>query len=905
MAFALTPVAGVCRNPLVGLRACDMEPVPVGVAVRSLAPDPQGGLLVCRLNGEWLLRDHWDELTDDGAVIEWHVYPQGREAIRVLLQVALVASYFVAPEVTPYLIAANAAYNLLVPPRAPNQNLPNQAPAGSIFSTSLAGNAARLDQPIWRICGRVKITPPFAAQPYTEYRAKDPANPTVDCDQYYYAVFAIGLGNHTIEKAFIGKTPISHFQDVLRAAYLPPGTLPSTALCNVITSAEVSSQLELVFGRYVGGYAACRPQDACVSIGVDVEAPQGLGTGSGVLTVTWAVQVRQIDDYGSPVGGWSTIANESRTADTNTPQRWSNTYTLSTPIRCEVRLARTSAKNTSSGARDGIYWSGLRGYLQRAAPLNAHCAHFEVVMRASSQLAAFSQRDFSMIVRALVRTWTPGGGWGAETFTRNAAWWLADLWTSSIWGEGLPDSRVDLAGLYAWSLTLDSRQDRFDFAFTNSTTSWDAAQLIAHSGRARAFRRGGVYTMARDEEVDIGVTALTPRNTQPKSMTMLATLPKREQADGYIVQYQSNVTWDTAQEECPCPGFSAVDPASAQYNGSLPVMQAPVFLQLDGVTGRMHAIREGLYQAASMAYRQTTVKAQVEMEGVTIAFMDPIRWMPQIHGYGQTGDVAFWDPVGLVMGLSEPVDWTASPVALTLVRDDGSLYGPIVVVPGPTAYDVLLPAAPDFTLVLDDGTRERPKFLLGRLGHSDELVKLTAIRDGGRTPDGAQLYDVEALIDDDRVHVRDNLYLPGPGVIQDPIDTGISMADVPFTATVNLAANGNNDLAHAVVLTGISPDWTLSCTMPSGGVYTSWSPWGNDGAAVPAGYPWGNQFRVGIDIGTSALYGSNGVGATPTAGRTAFGGATLTGSTSYAFWIEDTIDVSDNRGGLSILVTRL
>jgi hypothetical protein len=85
-----------------------------------------------------------------------------------------------------------------------------------------------------------------------------------------------------------------------------------------------------------------------------------------------------------------------------------------------------------------------------------------------------------------------------------------------------------------------------------------------------------------------------------------------------------------------------------------------------------------------------------------------------------------------------------------------------------------LPAAPDFEIVTDDGTRERPKFLLGTLADADELVKVTSITDGGKAAaedgmDGAQLYDIEAVVDDDRVHLVDVPLLPGPGDIQDPI----------------------------------------------------------------------------------------------------------------------------------------
>lgn len=764
----LTPIAGVCRNPLLGLRPPDMIQVGVGVRLREIAPEAQG-LLVCRYNGEWLLREHWDEHTRPGDVIEWYDVPQGnglRQAF--LIVVAIVATIYTEnPQVGLAIYSlGNTALSLIAPIRQQDPDF--GAAASGVFSTALSGNAARVDQPIWKNCGRVKITPPFAAQPYFEFLPSDLESPTVDCDQYYYAIFAVGLGDHTLEKAFIGKTPISHFQDVTIAQYLAPGVRPSQALANVVTSAEVT-QLELDsdedgVGVYVGGYAACRPQDTVVDIGIDITASQGLGktgtTGTSPITVEWQVEVREINDFGAPVGDWQIVAAESRTANTNTSQRWSNKYTLSTPIRCEVRTLRTNAKSSDSNTRDSIQWFGLRAYLERPAPLNAETAHYEVVMRASQQLSGLSQRDFSMIVRGWCPTWNPLTGWSASGETRNAAWWLADLWRSEIWGEGLPDDRIDLQGLYDWSLTLDARQDHFDFAFTSSRDAWAAAQTIAQTGRARASAPYGLRTIARDELVDLPTTAFSVRNTQPSSMSIQAALPSREQPDGVIVQYQSNVTWDVATVTCPCPGVVGTD------------MMNPVYVTIEGIVGAFHAEREGLYMAAKMALRGNRVTCTTEMEGVTVRFLDTVRWQPEIKGYGQSGDVAFWDQSTFVMGLTEPPDFTL-PQYLTLIRDDGTLTDPVLVSVGPTAYDITLPELPDFEIVVNDGTRERPKYLLGSIDTGDELVKIDSKTDGGKTDGGAQLYDLVGYIDDERVHAADNALLPGPGDIQDPVDDGL------------------------------------------------------------------------------------------------------------------------------------
>jgi len=747
------PVVGVCRNPMLGLRPDQMQAAKIGATLAQLAPEPTG-LLVCRYNGEYLLPEDWERcVVSVNDVVEFYDFPQDRDSLRMVLQVAVATAAFYFSGGNPYVFAAiniggNLAINALLPV------LPQQVAGsngfGTTYSTSLDGNQARLDEPIWRTCGRYKITPAFAGQPYLEYIDNDGDN--LDNDQYFYVVYIVGIDDYDVETALLGQTKISHFQDVLKAEYLAPGVQPSMAKANVTTSKEVSSQVldELV---YVGGYSACAPGRKVAQLGIDVAATRGLGNG-GNLTVRWSVQVREIDDFGSGQTDWIEIAVEERTANTNTPQRWSNKYTITTPARLEVRLARLDIKNTDANALHELAWVGMRAYLSDAASLNANSAHFEVVMRASEQLTNESSHQVALILQAKVQTWTPDDGWSlTKTYTRNAAWWLLDLARSPVWGLGLPDERIDIQSFYDLALVWDARQDRFDYCFDTTMDAWEAMQLIARTGRARVFRRHGILTIARDEQADLPMSAFTPSNTQPGSMTIQETLPVENTPDGFIVEYFSNRTWQWTPIECPAPGVSE--------------MTKPVLLRLPGITGTTHAHREGLFEAASLAYRTRTATCTTEMQGLLPAYMSPVRFMLAL-GYGQSGEVVDWNLATLTLRLSEPPVFGASNY-LTLQRDDGSLTTPVAVLPGTDQYSVILPSAPDFTLVLDDAERERPMFLFGAQGQSDELCKISAISDGGRTDEGAQLYELAMVIDDDRVHAADNALLPGPGDVQDPI----------------------------------------------------------------------------------------------------------------------------------------
>lgn len=199
-------------------------------------------------------------------------------------------------------------------------------------------------------------------------------------------------------------------------------------------------------------------------------------------------------------------------------------------------------------------------------------------------------------------------------------------------------------------------------------------------------------------------------------------------------------------------------------------MTRPQRVRLQGVTGSIHAKREGLYRAARLVLRRRTLECVTEMQGVLPAFGSMVRWQSEISRW-QSGDVVSWDSDTLSMRLTEPPDWTISPQHIVLIADDGVPTDPIQVTPGSDSTSVVLAAAPPFTPVTDDGTRDRTQYMIGGLEDDEELPKVSSIEDGGKSEGGAQLYRISAFVDDDRVHEADNAYLPSPGEIQDPIDT--------------------------------------------------------------------------------------------------------------------------------------
>lgn len=766
------PVINIYANPLPGVPPIQLTPK-VGDLILSHTPTERFPW-VCVVNGQPLKREYWRRREIFmGDVVELHPVVQGGGSRSILGIIASIALSVFAPWAAAamgftglgatlvsagIMLVGTALINALIMPKPATANANDMPQASPTYNVAMAGNQARLGQPIPVGYGRMRSFPDYAAQPYTEFSTE--TNP--DGDEFFYGLYAIGHGLYDIGAVTVGDSDINSFTD-LDYRILQPGEQPSLVKATVVTAVEVSGQV-LSATQPVGPFVACGPGRRLLGVGIDIVCPRGLckiDSGSGKpesRSVEIEISYAPINDAYAQTGDWVVLPLQSITAATLTPQRRTFYFDLPDEPRVAIKVRRTSEQSDDQYIYDEVVWAGMHGHLSNVAPLAPTVTHLEVRIRANEQLSGTSQRKIGVVWQRRLRTWSPDGGFTDPVPTRNPMWALLDKWTDSVYGDRLPLDRIDLNSLYAIAQTCEERRDRLDIIFDTRVSSFEADATIGRVCRSSPMRRNGLRSVMRDERQDLPIAAFTPRNVLEGTSSYQYMQVTDETADGVIVEYFDHNFFDWLEIECPQPGKTVMNPADPRYNPALPMMENPVRLQIAGITGPVHAEREGLYQAAANALRRKYCRWQCELEGSLVYFGAPVLFAPVLHNAMQSGDVVSFDEDTLEVGLSEPV--VLGPrSAIVFVRPDGQLTTPNTVRPGPDEWTVVLDgySSLGFGVWTKDSTRERTRFVLLDSAESREMAKMLAIR-----PRGEQRYEMYAVVENDLIHEVDAHLLGQP-----------------------------------------------------------------------------------------------------------------------------------------------
>lgn len=426
-----------------------------------------------------------------------------------------VTGQFAAPALTAGVAAVGMlAVNAIAPVRPASMD--SLSGGSKRLSPTLEGsrNDARPFGVVPVVLGKHRMTPPLAAQSYTEI---------VGDDQYLRMLVVWGYGPLKIENLRIGETPIEEFEGVRvqhregRADSSPISLIP----------AQVSQEDVAITLRQADSWSIRTTEPDADEISVDVLFPAGIvrfvdgKKRDHLVTVQFHYREVGSSEWLNPDFSDTTVPSSwvkqsesgvrevtfshKRTSAIRHGFRWS------VPARgqYEIRIRRVSAdRDDDDNYSDTTVWSAYRSIN------NEHPLKFEYPLAATAlSIKATDQLNgvidqLNADISSYVVAWD-----GSEQISSNPARLFRQVLISPANARRLDDSRIDLDGLKAWANYCDDQGFEFNMIRDFQSSVWDTLADIAAAGRASPTQRDGKWGVVVDKPQPYPVQHFTPRNS--------------------------------------------------------------------------------------------------------------------------------------------------------------------------------------------------------------------------------------------------------------------------------------------------------------------------------------------------------------------------------------------------------
>jgi len=536
-----------------------------------------------------------------------------------------------------------------------------------IYSLNVAGNAARLLQTIPVGYGSLKTFPDYAQSPFSEYSGDD---------QLVNVLLCIGAGKYRIDQILLDDTPLwdptnglaEGFSDIDVAVYLPGQTV-TLFPTNIVQAAEVSNQTlpdpAGIDDGWLGGFIVNEAGSLIDAIAIDLGAllihtnPDGTISSA---TVAVECQYRPVNNAGAPTGPYVGLFNTSYTGASNTPKRFTEKRTTSTPGRYQVRLRRTTPLPTDNATRDDITWLGLRGFLVGDSSFTYETT-VALRIKATAQISQASSRRLAVIWTRILPVWN--GVAMVEQPTRSAAWAAYDIATNTIYNSNpRPPNKMDFAEFVALDALGTSLGHYFDFQFVSTVPIPDAIDKALRILMAKHRWAGDMISITREQLRTVPNLMLSDRQIVRGSISIKTIFQDENEADAVIVEYLDREVWQQAEAQFP--------PETQDFEA-----QKPRRIRVEGATERPLAFVLAAFYFKQATLRRQFVTLDTELDGRLLNLGSLVRVqseLPQTMGF--SGEVLEQDGHNLTLDVAP--EWSNSLQNYIGVRTKtGKYLGPI------------------------------------------------------------------------------------------------------------------------------------------------------------------------------------------------------------------------------------
>ena len=744
---------------------------------------------ICVYNGQPLMRKDWETTTISAPDnIVFYSKPHGgggnsgNKARTVLSLVAMVALAAFAPYIAgPAMLALSGfAYyatvsaitlaggflisSFLSPKPASNDD----EPVAQLYSLTASGNVAQPFQTIPVQYGRLKIEPPYATIPWSDY---------IGNDAYLNILLANGQGKYDVEQLLIDDSLLwdstsglsGNFTNV-ELQFCDPGESFTLFPANVVETSEVNGQ-ELSTTP-IGFFIANASGTTAYKYYLDYVFPEGLQFTDASdgrkysLTVTIKAEIQRVDNAGTPIGSPVLAVNTIITWNTSQPQRVSQLVDLAAlglpNGRYQFRTWREPF-NTSDDDRaaDMILWGNLRSYLVGPNTFE-NTSVIGIRIKATAQLSQNSAKKFGVIQTRILPVWN--GSTFVEEPTQNAWWAFYDAATNAIYGANWPLNKIDFQTIVEQATAADVRGDTFNYVFGSAVTYQQAFDLILMSSRAKVTWLGDVLSATRDEWKPIPQMLISDQQIIRGSIEVDYVLNDEESTDSIRGQFLNEDTWQPAELQYP--------PNSGSFTS-----ERPGSIQIDGVTNSDQMFAELRFWYKQSQLRRIKVRLDTEHDGRLLRFGSTVKVQSHLpKKWGASGEVKAYNAGTRVMTLDRTLTPEVGNHYIELRDKRGRYFGPVLATLGSPQNLVTLDAADLAAVEADIGMTvaqaldrmdgaEPPAFVWGL---SANLSRNCIVLSG--KPTGHKV-SLEMVVDREEVHdaTGDDIpVLPSVPSIQDP-----------------------------------------------------------------------------------------------------------------------------------------
>lgn len=704
------------------------------------------------LDGYWLRAD-WNFPIPEGAVVRFMETPQGKIGGIIGAIVTIIVAI-----VAPPLLGVTGLLGTLL---SAGIMIAGSLLMGALFGAQQANGDTGTPDTVYSLSRSNRYRP---GEPFAERFGRRQFFPDVAMsyarfegnDQYLYLLLVVGVGYYGPITPTVGKTLLSDYSGVTMNTVVP-GARPTICPNVVWTSTEVSGQeIDVDWITFV-----VNPRNTVIySIEWDVTFPALVGyTDEGDrynVTVTVAIQVRTIDDYGNATGEWVSIGKivrnytgmayiaiflldnfttvnnsgdivnadytysyvdsytEKFSAASKDPLRYTRSFDVpSGPGRYEMRIRRLNKSSGSSRVTDKVYFAGLKG-IGGKHPVVDGVTMWEAKILATDQMSGDSATKIQLETTRLLHPVTATGFGGERVATRSIVDACAHIVTSDNGGRFS-------SSILAWDVLKELRDEFaaknywFDHAFTSRTSVMDACSTAAACALAVPYTPGGLFCIAANTLQTAYGTPFTDDDYDPDSFKISTSFRKADSFTCVRVKYYDTLTAQEESVDCYEIGGGTANPKE---------------ITLNGCSVRQHAYEIGMILYRDMVKSTVTVEFTTGLKGNLPSLFSWIPVASTAANYNQTGVIAAIEAGGVVW-TSEPLDFgDESSGWMLLVLPDGSNAGPYTVTP--TTYTHKHNCSLPSGIATIRADRYGTKYIFGPASTSKRVIRVMAIAPEGR-----------------------------------------------------------------------------------------------------------------------------------------------------------------------------